>query len=305
METDSPRSRGWTPPRRAGPRHAAGFPALAGMDPGTSPARAAAPRIPRARGDGPWRLCEAVRIFRDSPRSRGWTPGPGRPADARTGFPALAGMDPRSACRPRRATWIPRARGDGPLTAGHWRDVGLDSPRSRGWTRRAAEAGRAVRGFPALAGMDPSERIHRTEAPGIPRARGDGPRDRAGDEEQAADSPRSRGWTHEDGPLGHSSLGFPALAGMDPIHGIYHTRSAWIPRARGDGPAALRKRAGLFGDSPRSRGWTRQVGVFHRGVFGFPALAGMDPRLAYARHLPRRIPRARGDGPCRSSTGAT
>ena len=91
----------------------------------------------------------------------------------------------------------------------------LDAPDSRGWTSRLWPVSPVAVGFPALAGMAPSQTggrpggrgfpalagmdrvggrgglVHR----GIPRARGDGPEAPAGTLGVWVDSPRSRGWT--------------------------------------------------------------------------------------------------------------
>ena len=69
------------------------------------------------------------------------------------------------------------------------------SPRSRGWTLRARDVLARIRGFPALAGMDPNRLILDRMLQRLPRARGDGPdRARLYSDIQVA-SPRSRGWT--------------------------------------------------------------------------------------------------------------
>ena len=131
---DSPRSRGWTVGDRPPALGGGGFPALAGMDPRPTSDSRWRSRIPRARGDGPAVEGGRAHVGRDSPRSRGWT----READVRTasapGFPALAGMDPRSSPRAARGRWIPRARGDGPRSRLVACPSSSDSPRSRGWT---------------------------------------------------------------------------------------------------------------------------------------------------------------------------
>ena len=195
LTSDSPRSRGWTLHwrHRCGAAH--GFPALAGMDPGSRVLPRHTSRIPRARGDGPSRMSVKSCCRPDSPRSRGWTRAAPPASARRAGFPALAGMD-------RSATWcstcragIPRARGDGPDT--HiWECRGLrDSPRSRGWTGCILLGLNVDDGFPALAGMDPPRRLPLRLSQWIPRARGDGPRHRVDRRVRRPDSPRSRGWT--------------------------------------------------------------------------------------------------------------
>ena len=194
-----------------------------------------------------------------SPRSRGWTLHPQPPPGGAQGFPALAGMDPAlTAAMP---SWhgLPRARGDGPRvwTLRHiWETA---SPRSRGWTR--APAGRAPDrwGFPALAGMDPPAPGCRTDRPGLPRARGDGPSRTAGSGRAGWASPRSRGWTWDCPATREVVGGFPALAGMDLNMATVKALAIRLPRARGDGPALSRRDGDPRMASPRSRGWTRTI----------------------------------------------
>ena len=298
---DSPRSRGWTPGRVAGDRHQHGFPALAGMDPARPRPTAGPGRIPRARGDGP--LVSWLRTLRrqDSPRSRGWTSGLERRPRRGDGFPALAGMDPARTGRPAAARGIPRARGDGPLRPGRGVGVVRDSPRSRGWTRHRCLQHFAQVGFPALAGMDPESDLPGRERGWIPRARGDGPDGGEPDRERRQDSPRSRGWTHDVDALLARLDGFPALAGMDPATIGPSSSRRRIPRARGDGPSPSSSRSDANTDSPRSRGWTQRPQPIERHVSGFPALAGMDRAARGDRRSGAWIPRARGDGPRRST----
>ena len=114
----SPHTRGWTRGSRRRAGYAVGFPAHAGMDPGSSRSEFPDRRLPRTRGDGP-RMRLVMRPWQAaSPHTRGWTLGdlPAVPPDR--GFPAHAGMDPR--------------------------------PR-----RTAPAAAPAPAGFPAHAGMDP------------------------------------------------------------------------------------------------------------------------------------------------------
>ena len=91
-----------------------------------------------------------------------------------------------------------------------------DSPRSRGWTSPWKSARAAVRGFPALAGMDPFLSPCTSSVDWIPRARGDGPDVSPTLICARTDSPRSRGWTLNLLDNAPARAGFPALAGMDP-----------------------------------------------------------------------------------------
>ena len=91
------------------------------------------------------------------------------------------------------------------------------------------------------------------------------------------DSPRSRGWTVDGAVAAERPPGFPALAGMDLRVVPQREEHMRIPRARGDGPILLIRTTSSMADSPRSRGWTLSHPPRSRPVFGFPALAGMDP----------------------------
>ena len=51
--------------------------------------------------------------------------------------------------------------------------------------------------------------------------------------------------------------------------------------------------------SPHTRGWTHVRGVRRLRGRGFPAHAGMDPTPGRGKSSPSRLPRTRGDGPCR------
>ena len=130
-------------------------------------------------------------------------------------------------------------------------------------------------GFPAHAGMDPRPSLP-TFVEQVPTA-----------------SPHTRGWTRSRGAGSAVAIrGFPAHAGMDPATSPRpgHTRG-WnvfgcrlqrrLPRTRGDGPVVFepllerRERSGFpahAGMDPRVR---HETAEFRRA--GFPAHAGMDP----------------------------
>ena len=303
----SPRSRGWTRISRATTGRLRGFPALAGMDPETSETIALGSRLPRARGDGPSCSGWQAAARPASPRSRGWTAGARSRSGAGDGFPALAGMDPTAWLTSTPRYRLPRARGDGPKNRVREYQKSRASPRSRGWTRRAAPSASGVRGFPALAGMDPLVVLIVLVRRGLPRARGDGPVALGGAVRAAWASPRSRGWTVAGVRRGVFAAGFPALAGMDPGLSSSIVEILGLPRARGDGPSGCWGTASASAASPRSRGWTPVIRGESEGAEGFPALAGMDPGPRTPAARTPRLPRARGDGPCpvrRSSPAA-
>ena len=110
-----PHTRGWTRGAGGTPAPLRGSPAHAGMDPRRGWPWAAAPRLPRTRGDGP-RVGRLTRRGRRAPpHTRGWTSWPARRRFRCRGSPAHAGMDPGASPSRKHRPWLPRTRGDGPF----------------------------------------------------------------------------------------------------------------------------------------------------------------------------------------------
>ena len=214
----SPHTRGWTRvvPVRSGRR--CGFPAHAGMDPARFESASRSLRLPRTRGDGPLRGRAFGRSKRASPHTRGWTRVVAIGRRASSGFPAHAGMDPRPGSRATPCRRLPRTRGDGPgRCSGSTRRIPA-SPHTRGWTPCRPVSTNRCTGFPAHAGMDPEEsRAHRGSNR-LPRTRGDGPKFEDSGSTSYVASPHTRGWTPQATPADSHRQGFPAHAGMDPMH---------------------------------------------------------------------------------------
>ena len=276
----SPHTRGWTPdqaPDRRTRQGTGGLPRTRGdgPEPRQSSGGRSGWRLPRTRGDGP--VC-GIAVARSrpsvaSPHTRGWTPahtllaevdprglprtrgdGPGSEVDCSApdpwGFPAHAGMDP---CRPGRPSNVRFAA----------------SPHTRGWTRRTQRLGPIGReASPHTRGWTPPTiaAARGTGGPRLPRTRGDGPAMRL----SLAPSLRREG--------------FPAHAGMDPSRRMPCSArfgNPRLPRTRGDGPthsgrvlSGSRRLPRTRGDGPRAPRRRRRA---RRP--GFPAHAGMDPRL--------------------------
>ena len=142
---------------------------------------------------------------------------------------------------------------------------------------------------PLLRGQPPRSRF--------PRPRGDGPRYRRSEAEQALVSPPTRGWTLIQHPQVSMPRGFPAHAGMDRRCTPAAPPASRFPRPRGDGP--LRKAELALADvvSPPTRGWTLDDSVQRLVTVGFPAHAGMDLSVAVDLYQRAGFPRPRGDGP--------
>ena len=176
------------------------------------------------------------------------------------------------------------------------------SPHTRGWTPRRhgnAEPGLV---FPAHAGMDPAAALPSPRAAGLPRTRGDGPRETPWRRLSSGASPHTRGWTALQ-PLPRARhLGFPAHAGMDRARGTCSDAQTGLPRTRGDGPCPSSRGRSPQLASPHTRGWTPTAPPPRRRTRGFPAHAGMDRRSLARRGGARGLPRTRGDGPALRKT---
>ena len=85
---------------------------------------------------------------------------------------------------------------------------------------------------------------------------------------------------------------------MDPFSTSSRVASRWLPRTRGDGPAAAVIRAAPMAASPHTRGWTPVASTrTGSGGAGFPAHAGMDLGSTARGWRGAGLPRTRGDGP--------
>ncbi len=150
-----PPTRGWTRRAAARPSPKQVAPAHAGMDPIDPDDSDTMRSRPRPRGDGP-RVTPLSRSGgRSPPPTRGWTRHRRRTRQRADVAPAHAGMDPRPARSPARATGCPRPRGDGPT-----------SPLRKRSTTPVA---------PAHAGMDRGSTGNCSPSPSRPSPRGDGP----------------------------------------------------------------------------------------------------------------------------------
>ena len=210
-----PRSRGWTQWEYAVKEASKASPALAGMDPTPDRARADRGRFPRARGDGPGRARQAIRLAALPPRSRGWTWMASPFFRDWHASPALAGMDPPPQRAPHGHHRFPRARGDGPSDLDMTLLTRTLPPRSRGWTLLVSTCQGGRDASPALAGMDLHLRLRSHYGDRFPRARGDGPAEERRRFGVEALPPRSRGWTQGVEQQADTAKASPALAGMD------------------------------------------------------------------------------------------
>ena len=297
LRSASPHTRGWTLRFGRRSRLFGGFPAHAGMDPSTRCPTRPVRRLPRTRGDGPGEGTMEWTERPASPHTRGWTHRRQHLQAVRLGFPAHAGMDPVWQLTRGQSRRLPRTRGDGPHLRGRWRLIWEASPHTRGWTQLGAQLVALDRGFPAHAGMDPTDVHYVYDRGGLPRTRGDGPYELTVSLVPLRASPHTRGWTPEPCPTVPDDEGFPAHAGMDPRRSPHSGRCGRLPRTRGDGPPFGPGPEEEEPASPHTRGWTRPGGGIQAPAHGFPAHAGMDPRASEGHRRRYGLPRTRGDGP--------
>jgi len=111
----SPRARGSTREHQPSGNLRRGFPARAGIDPDLALRSGVRGRLPRARGDRPYRLGIYIGTSAASPRARGSTPSPRAHHARPPGFPARAGIDPDQLPVSASTARLPRARGDRPV----------------------------------------------------------------------------------------------------------------------------------------------------------------------------------------------
>ena len=150
-----PLTRGWTLLASPLLRASRGSPAHAGMDRTPAASIRRPGRLPRSRGDGPPAGWTEYLNNQAPPLTRGWTLNHAPDGDDADGSPAHAGMDPAQGHPCRRAAWLPRSRGDGPLDDLLVSRPGGAPPLTRGWTHDQPHPLDEPGGSPAHAGMDP------------------------------------------------------------------------------------------------------------------------------------------------------
>ena len=295
--TAPPRMRGSTLRHRRQPQRPRGSPAHAGIDPVGDGAVRSRRGLPRACGDRPATLAGARSSVAAPPRMRGSTRLWRRPAAARGGSPAHAGIDPSPRQCRRRRRRLPRACGDRPDVLLLTRQHIVAPPRMRGSTHLRCDALGRRGGSPAHAGIDPPTRRRSRLRRWLPRACGDRPLAHILTTLALAAPPRMRGSTPVRGGRCRGHAGSPAHAGIDPKRGASRSGGSGLPRACGDRPPRaaacfIRQRA-----PPRMRGSTHAEQRAERNAVGSPAHAGIDPMRASGSSQGIGLPRACGDRP--------
>jgi len=167
-------------------------------------------------------------------------------------------------------------RGDRPKRHHRCLAVYRATPHARGSTCIYGYTVMRVCGYPACAGIDPSQASLLTAIPRLPRMRGDRPgvlrcRLRLG-----RATPHARGSTSCSVQRCTQRKGYPACAGIDRCERPCFDGSYRLPRMRGDRPAAKNARLGLEQATPHARGSTASQWQPPQLDRGYPACAGID-----------------------------
>ena len=110
-------------------------------------------------------------------------------------------------------------------------------------------------------------------------------------------TPHARGSTTASRHHIRGANGYPACAGIDPGEGESRRTGTGLPRMRGDRPDAKGGWHGMDAATPHARGSTSSTHPSAVSTQGYPACAGIDPRLRYHLSNSPRLPRMRGDRP--------
>ncbi len=233
------------------------------------------------------------------PHTRGSTLGAVERQWLPAGSPAHAGIDPSSPPRASPRTRLPRTRGDRPSAPPSSPQRPRAPPHTRGSTHQPREGRRVALGSPAHAGIDPTATPLAVRRSGLPRTRGDRPVVLAATAGMIAAPPHTRGSTPRWSAADLHARGSPAHAGIDPPPPSTPCAPPWLPRTRGDRPAATTAAMGLTEAPPHTRGSTLSEHGGAAGRRGSPAHAGIDPPASRAAPTTSGLPRTRGDRPVR------
>ena len=133
--------------------------------------------------------------------------------------------------------------------------------------------------------------------PRLPRTRGDRPRMYRARWLARSSSPHTRGSSLFAMVAPALASVFPAHAGIVPRSSSTRAGSSCLPRTRGDRPLPSFSASVPSMSSPHTRGSSRRQGGCSRGLFVFPAHAGIVPGSPPPSPRTRCLPRTRGDRP--------
>ena len=281
--------------RRREPR--VGSPAPAGVAPSRRVGWGSRSGLPRTRGDRPHHPTVKPVALMAPPHTRGSTRPVTPPLPPPHGSPAHAGIDPWSRRARSRSRWLPRTRGDRPITRVAFASPPGAPPHTRGSTLRKIDDAARAEGSPAHAGIDPSTTPCPRQVCRLPRTRGDRPTVMRCVRVTSTAPPHTRGSTPRVDDPARDAEGSPAHAGIDPTRDAARPIGGRLPRTRGDRPSVSSVNTANGMAPPHTRGSTLTSGTPRPHDDGSPAHAGIDPRSARGASANRRLPRTRGDRP--------
>jgi len=295
----TPHARGSTPRTRLCLCGYTGYPACAGIDLTYASPHLQTARLPRMRGDRPSRPSSPRPRHTATPHARGSTRDVTPLSRPCHGYPACAGIDPRRRQREQQEEWLPRMRGDRPISLAVASAFSAATPHARGSTWFVVRVVGFGRGYPACAGIDPGSCPRCPMRRRLPRMRGDRPSSPPITPLVTLATPHARGSTCRHWLRTWLFTGYPACAGIDPT-GQMTSMYPWrLPRMRGDRPFNRFRRNSLNPATPHARGSTSTAVLVSSGFLGYPACAGIDLRRFSRPGRSLRLPRMRGDRPRR------
>ncbi len=214
------------------------------------------------RGDRPHKVQYRAKQKRFTPHARGSTAIEAVEARGYTVYPACAGIDRRKRPSSSSRSSLPRMRGDRPPVRDMIHVFRMFTPHARGSTRTGRHLPGAAIVYPACAGIDRTSARCVCSMGGLPRMRGDRPRNEKRTRRRTLFTPHARGSTCKPCYNGIKQQVYPACAGIDRIPHRRRRLNTGLPRMRGDRPGSrtLRKKTSTF--TPHARGSTpaRQTG---------------------------------------------
>ncbi len=276
----TPHTRGSTLSRSISHVEDRGYPAYAGIDPGTYANIVLGNRLPRIRGDRPYGSDGLALTHMATPHTRGSTHRHHRQQPGTGGYPAYAGIDLATGTYAKIVERLPRIRGDRPPQIQFQTHIYPATPHTRGSTPLSRPSRAGWTGYPAYAGIDQGFPPRLSGWTGLPRIRGDRPLPDSPEIRFLMATPHTRGSTRSCVQVKKDSKGYPAYAGIDLRWCHSSSGARWLPRIRGDRPnlpAILM--AGQLA-TPHTRGSTSGAARVPAIQTGYPAYAGID------RHTP-------------------
>ncbi len=191
----TPHARGSTCGSRLSPAAVTVYPACAGIDRRLPVDLLRRVRLPRMRGDRPWKALSGNHKHTFTPHARGSTVPFPRRGRYKGVYPACAGIDLIFLAARRSSRRLPRMRGDRPMTTIKTWYAQAFTPHARGSTALFCSLTIRTSVYPACAGIDLEEIFDLKRIQGLPRMRGDRPDAGGCNEYNDVFTPHARGST--------------------------------------------------------------------------------------------------------------